>query len=79
MANFSWFYSWAFRTAVNDIGFGVSYKTGDDSEELIFIPQKRVQSQLLMEDGSVTCTKPGTCKQEFFNSKLLHIKFKTPG
>lgn len=52
--------SWAFRTEDNDIGFGIAYKEEEKTEEII--PQKRVQSHAIVEDGSLKCARVGTCK-----------------
>ncbi|CAL4128568.1 unnamed protein product, partial [Meganyctiphanes norvegica] len=57
---------WGFHTEHHDIGFGVTRKWKDEEE--ILLPIQRVDSNLIMEEGSLHCTQPGTYIMIFDNS-----------
>ena len=49
-------------TEGKDIGFVVSRQTTNDGVEEELIPMERLNSHMVPEDGSILCSKPGTCK-----------------
>ena len=61
-----YFYRWQFSTEGYDVGFGIYRRTKDtrqkagDMEEIL--PSQRVNSHLVLEDGSISCSEVGTCK-----------------
>ncbi|KAL4223181.1 hypothetical protein ACF0H5_016653 [Mactra antiquata] len=57
---------WEFKTEDYDIGFGVNFI--DNGNTVQILPTKRVNSQHVAEDGSVTCNNVGTYVLYFDNS-----------
>ncbi|XP_068239493.1 SEC14-like protein 2 [Palaemon carinicauda] len=57
---------WEFRTEDYDIGFGVTRKVKKGEEEIL-VPMQRVNSQLVTEEGCLTCMEPGTYVITFDN------------
>ncbi|KAI0242968.1 Retinal-binding protein [Lamellibrachia satsuma] len=55
-----------FLSADYDIRFGITYKTDSGSDDIM--PLARVDSHIVPEDGSVTCSKSGTYVVVFDNS-----------
>ncbi|KAK7506001.1 hypothetical protein BaRGS_00002723 [Batillaria attramentaria] len=63
---------WQFKTDGFDIGFGVYRKTGEGRQKAgemeAVLPSDRVNSHLVPEDGSVTCSEPGSYVVRFDNT-----------
>ena len=59
-------YRWQFQTEARDIGFALFFKTGEGYQkagEMEEVTQgQRVNSHMVPEDGSFTCSKSGTCE-----------------
>ena len=69
--------SWNFTTDGMDIGFGIFRRTCDarqkaaDMEEML--RSERVNSHMVPESGSITCSKPGTCRSCHIGHELIYI------
>ncbi|XP_060563024.1 retinal-binding protein-like isoform X2 [Ruditapes philippinarum] len=57
---------WEFKTEDYDIGFGVNFRKNGVTS--VILPMKRVNSQHVAEDGSITCKETGTYLLYFDNS-----------
>ncbi|XP_060563031.1 retinal-binding protein-like isoform X3 [Ruditapes philippinarum] len=57
---------WEFKTEDYDIGFGVNFRKNGVTS--VILPMKRVNSQHVAEDGSITCKETGTYILVFSNS-----------
>lgn len=61
---------WQFMTENHDIGFGVVYKTSAEVhvKEEIVVPVARLNSHIVPETGSLSCSKPGLYVVRFDNT-----------
>ncbi|XP_057372735.1 SEC14-like protein 2 [Daphnia carinata] len=57
---------WEFMTEGGDVGFRIYKKDSKDKDDLI--PNERVDSHLIMEEGQIECRQPGNYVFEFDNS-----------
>lgn len=53
--------SWSFKTDDRDVGFGVQHKSEDGTEKEL-IPNRRVDSHIIEQDGTLICETAGKCK-----------------
>ncbi|XP_057372739.1 SEC14-like protein 2 [Daphnia carinata] len=58
---------WEFMTEEGDIGFGIHY-VERNGERVDLVNNERVESNLIMEEGEVACTRPVLYVVEFDNS-----------
>ena len=68
-------FRWQFSTDGYDIGFGIYRRTKDSRQKAgnmeEVLPSKRVNSHLILEDGSIRCKQSGTCKTSKINAMIL--------
>ncbi|KAH3877261.1 retinal-binding protein-like [Dreissena polymorpha] len=60
--------TWAFRSEDYDLGFGVRITTNSSAKPKFLVPIQRVNSHLVVEDGSIVCDVPGTYTLVFDNT-----------
>ena len=51
---------WSFSTEAFDICFAAHRKTAEGLEE--YVPKRRINCQIVKEEGEMECLKAGTCK-----------------
>ena len=69
---FVFIFRWQFSTDGYDISFGIYRRTKDSRQKAgnmeEVLPSKRVNSHLILEDGSICCKQLGTCKKSKINT-----------